>query len=366
MIAANPRHGGATWAVLQYLLGFRRLGHEVYFVESVPGCSTDSARYFEETMCEFGFAGRAALLVSGTHESVGLEYAQLQELARYTDVLINLSGTLREPELLAHIPVRVYLDLDPGFTQVWHKQSVDMGFGAHTHFVTVGLSVGEQDCPVPTAGVEWLTTLQPVVLEYWPACPEITGGAFTSVANWRAYGSIENDGVVYGQKAHSVREYIDLPTLTSEKVVLALGIHPDERTDLAALLANKWCLVSPDMAAGTPAAYQRFIQRSKAELGIAKKGYVAAQTAWFSDRSICYLASGRPVIAQDTGFSRFLPTDEGLLTFTTTEHALERIDEVNADFARHSRAARNIAEEYFDSDIVLGRLLDLVGATSQP
>ena len=371
-IASQPGHGGATWAVLQYLLGLRRLGHAVYFVEPLEASSlipehvalarTENARYFERTIHEFGFLGYASLLLSGTSESVGLPYAQVRALARRADILINLSGTLADADLMAGIPLRVYVDLDPGFTQVWDTQAIDVGLDGHTHFTTVGLCMGQLDCKVPTCSRQWLTHLPPVVLEYWPVSSRIVHDAFTSIANWRGYGSIEHRGIFYGQKAHSLREIVQLPLLTSEQVLLALRIHPDERKDLAALRTNKWHLSNPEAVAGTPAAYQQFVQGSKAEIGIAKSGYVAARTGWFSDRSICYLASGRPVVAQDTGFSRFLPTGKGLLTFDSTNDALSGFETISSDYAEHARAARAIAEAHFDSDIVLDRLLRRVGA----
>ena len=170
-------------------------------------------------------------------------------------------------------------------------------------------------------------------------------------------------GVLYGQKAHS-REYISLPGKTEEQFLLALGIHPGETKDLAAMKENGWRLVDPAEVAGTPGAYRRFVQQSKAEFGIAKSGYVAARCGWFSDRSVCYLASGRPVIAQQTGFTQFLPTGEGLFAFESNDDVIHAIDEINRDYGRHARAARAIAVEYFDSDKVLSRLLRGTGVSS--
>jgi hypothetical protein len=271
---------------------------------------------------------------------------------------------LTDEELTEHIPLRIYLDLDPAFTQLWHAtQGIDMRFAGHNRFVTVGQAIGRPYCDVPTCGLEWIPTLQPVVLEYWPAAGRITRNALTTVANWRGYGSIEHEGVFYGQKAHSLRELVTLPTLTEERFELALAIHPEEVKDLAALRSNGWHLIDPARVARTPTSYWRFVQGSKAEFGIAKSGYVASRCGWFSDRSACYLASGRPVIAQETGFSRFLPTGAGLFAFETTEEVLAGIETINGDYERHSRAARAVAEEHFDSDKVLGRLLWRVGAT---
>ncbi|MFL5241589.1 MAG: glycosyltransferase [Gemmataceae bacterium] len=375
MIAADPGQGGATWAVLQYLLGLTRLGHDVWFVEPVPNESlrpagaslaqSDNAAYFRQVTKDFGFDKKAALMLANSQQTEGLPYRELMKTARRTDVLINISGMLTDAALTARIPLRVYLDLDPGFNQLWHAvQGIDRGFPGHTHFVTIGPAIGQADCRVPTCGLPWIPTLQPIVLAHWPVAERIAHEALTTVGNWRGYGSIHHQGVFYGQKAHSLRPFFTLPTRTKEKFMLALGIHPNEIADLAALAANGWQVVDPMRVADTPAAYQRFIQGSKAEFGIAKSGYVAARCGWFSDRSICYLASGRPVLAQDTGFSRILPTGIGLFSFTTSDDVLAAIDLLQGDYARHARAARSIAEEYFDSDKVLAGLLDRIGAVS--
>jgi glycosyltransferase involved in cell wall biosynthesis len=201
------------------------------------------------------------------------------------------------------------------------------------------------------------------VLERWPAAGRITRDALTTVANWRGYGSVEHEGFFYGQKAHSWRQFFSLPARTTERFAPALAIHPEEDEDLAALRANGWHLIDPERVAQTPAGYRRFVRGSKAEFGIAKSGYVAARCGWFSDRSVCYLASGRPVIAQETGFGRFLPVGDGLFAFETIDEVLASIEALNGDYDRHARAARAVAEEHFDSDKVLGRLLGALGVT---
>jgi hypothetical protein len=347
MMAGDPYQGGATWAVLQYVLGFRRLGHDVWFVEPVKD-ATGCADYFQQVVTEFDLTGRATL---NTTDDVC-----------DADLLLNISGMLTDEALLSRIPVRVYLDIDPGFNQLWHAaQGINMRFAGHTNFVTIGLAIGRPECPVPTCGLPWITTLQPIVLEHWPVANVITHDALTTIGNWRGYGSVEQAGVFYGQKAHSLRPFFALPMLTPEKFLLAMSIHPDEKKDLAALVANGWQLMDPRVVARSPASYREFIQQSKAEFGIAKSGYVASRCGWFSDRSVCYLASGRPVIAQETGFSRFLPTGKGLHAFQTTEDVLTAIAAINSDYQEHARMARAIAEEHFDSDRVLTKLLEKLG-----
>jgi hypothetical protein len=373
MIAADPHQGGATWAVLQYLLGFRRLGHGVFFVEPVAAkavrpagarlAASDNAAYFHRVVAEFGLTERSALLLAGTRETVGLPHEELVRAAGRADVLVNISGMLTDEAIVGRISRRVYLDLDPAFNQFWHAQGVDVRFAGHTHFVTIGLALGRPDCPVPTCGHEWVTTVQPVVLEHWPVATEVVHDALTTVGNWRAYGSVEFGGAFYGQKVHSLRPLFDLPRRTDERFLLALAIHPGEVKDLAALAENGWGLLDPAEVAATPAGYRGFVRGSKAEFGLAKSGYAASRCGWFSDRSVCYLASGRPVIAQQTGFGHFLPTGKGLLAFDTADDVLGGIDALRGDYAGHARAARTLAEEFFDSDKVLSGLLQRVGGT---
>jgi hypothetical protein len=372
MVASDPNQGGATWAVLQYLLGLRALGHDVTFIEQMarsalrpdgsPVGSSANADYFRAVMRRYACDEAAALLVEGTRETAGCSYAALRDAAATADVLINISGLLTDEALLGAAPTRVYLDLDPAFNQLWHcVEGVDRHFEGHTHFVTIGQGLGQPDCDIPVCDRTWITTWQPVLLSEWPVAATLTYDALTTVGNWRAYGSVHYQGVLYGQKAHAMRPFFPLPRRTSEKFLLALAIHPDESRDLQALEENGWTLYDPAQVAATPWDYQAFVQGSKAEFGIAKSGYVHSRSGWFSDRSVCYLASGRPVLAQETGFSRHLPVGEGLFSFVTIDDALAAIETLNADYDRQRRSARALAEAYFDSRTVLPKLLDSVG-----
>jgi len=373
MLAGVPHQGGATWAVLQYLLGFARLGHDVWFIEPVGADAMPSvsaslsgstiAAYFEDVVRTCGLAEQAAL-VTNDRRTVGPTYRRLREAARTADVVVNISGTLTDPELLDGARVRVYLDLDPVFNQLWSEaEEPDRSFSGHSHFFTVGQSIGRPECSIPTGGLEWIPTLPPVVLEHWRPAEWTERDAFTTIANWRSYGAVEHAGIRYGQKVHSLRRFVDAPARTGERFVLALAIHPDERADRRALRDHGWRLVDPLAVAGTPSAYRRFIQGSVAEFGIAKSGYVDSGCGWFSDRSACYLAAGRPVVAQHTGFDRFLPTGEGLFSFDTMQDLQFAVEEVRAHYGRHRGSARAIAQEYLDSDIVLTRFLELALAT---
>jgi hypothetical protein len=276
-------------------------------------------------------------------------------------IAINTSGVLA-PETIASIPIRIYLDLDPAFNQLWQEDGIDRRFEGHTHFVTVGQAIGRPGCLVPTHNLAWIAIAPPVVLSEWPRANGVTLDAFTTIANFRSYGSIHRDGVHYGQKVHSLRKLIELPRRSQERFVLAMPAHAEEHVDLDALEDQGWELVDPALVAATPDSYRAFIGGSLAEIGIVKSGYVASRCGWFSDRSACYLASGRPVVAQETGFSQFLPAGEGLLAFEDVDGAVAAVEDVRGDYHRHSRAARSIAEEYLDSDRVLGDLLRQVAA----
>jgi len=372
MIAGDPYQGGAAWVVLQYVLGLQQLGYDVYLIEPLAASSvrpagaslpdSENAAYFRAATQAFGLEGRSALLLDNTHDTAGLPYDSLRRISQQAAALLNISGMLNREELVNHIPVRVYVDLDPAFNQLWHAtQGIDMRFTQHNHFVTVGRSLGRPECPIPTCGIEWRPIFPPVVLSYFAKPGAAFYRGMTTVANWRGYGSIHHDGVHYGQKAHSLRQFMDLPARSAEEFLLALSIHEGEHKDLAALRNNRWRLLDTRCIAGTPRQYLNFVSASKAEFGIAKSGYVAARCGWFSDRTACYLAAGRPVVAQETGFSAHLPCGEGLFAFRTAYDVLHAIDEINADYVRHSRAASQIAAEYFDSERVLSALMRDVG-----
>ena len=370
MIAADPYQGGATWAVLQCpwaaAVGARCVLHRTGRCDQAAAARHEPVVFGERRLLPLGDAAVRSRITCGapgcrTQETVGLPYDTLRTLRPKNDILINISGMLADPALTEPIPVRVYLDLDPGFNQLWYAaEGIDVGLDGHTHFVTIG---PRSAVPIVSSHLRppWIATRQPVVLSEWPPAERVTHDAFTTVANWRGYGSITYDGVFYGQKAHAWREFIALPDKTREQFLVALAIHPEEKRDLANLAAHGWKLIDPAQVSDTPDRYRAFVQGSKGEIGVAKSGYAAARCGWFSDRSVCYLASGRPVVAQETGFSRFVPTGEGLFAFETEEEALAGIDAIARDYPRHSRTARAVAEEYFDADRVLPQLLERLG-----
>jgi hypothetical protein len=225
-VAGQPNQGGATWAVLQWVLGLRALGHRVTVVEQLPAPSTREQASYARTVERQ--TGVATLLFSGPS-------ADLARAVGPVDLLVNLSGVLRDPALLAVAPRRLYVDLDPGFTQVWHAQGADVGLDGHTDHATVGLRLGAASCPVPTGGHDWILVPPPVVLAEWEPGAAVREAAATSVGHWRSYGPVDHDGLHYGQRVHSARRLLDLPSRSPLPLRLALGISPEETDDLAAL-----------------------------------------------------------------------------------------------------------------------------------
>jgi hypothetical protein len=358
MVAGDPRQGGATWAVLQYVFGLQRLGYEVVVIEPVTAQARPAASAYLRAIAGTCDGVRVVLIDGASDDPYGEVDEEVAGLAARAHVLINISGMVPLEPPLDQVPVRIYLDLDPGFNQVWHSHpGVDVGFEGHTHHATVGTAIGSQGCPIPTCGIEWIPTLPPVVLDRWPVRRTTSTDALTTVGNWRSYGSVERDGELWGQRAHSVRSLLPLSRRSTRPIRPALSIDPGEGPDLEALADAGWELLDPAEVAATPDDYRRFVSGSWAEIGIAKSGYVASRSGWFSDRSACYLAAGRPVVAQATGFEDRLPTGEGLHHYHDVDEAVDAVALVASRYEEERRAARAIAEDHLDSDIVLRSLL---------
>jgi hypothetical protein len=371
-LAQKPGRGGHTWVFLQYVLGFLKLGWDVTFLDRLePEMCTDdtgarvpieastNVRYFLDVMQRFGLEDRYGLLCDGGRQAIGLTRAQILRRVSASEAVINVMGFFTDEEILAAAPRRVFLDIDPGFGQMWQALGQYDTFRGHDAYVTIAENIGKPGCSIPDCGLEWVTTRQPVVIEEWPDAGEARGmdAAITSVASWRgAYGPVEHGGTTYTLRVHEFRKFAGLPRLASGRFELALDIHPADANDIELLTAYGWSLVDPRRVAGDPWTYRDYIRRSAAEVMIAKGMYVQTGSGWFSDRSICYLASGRPVLAQDTGFGDLLPVGDGLLTFTTIGEAAEAARAIDRDYAQHARAARRVALECFESSMVLGVL----------
>jgi hypothetical protein len=369
-LAQKPGRGGHTWVFLQYLLGFRKLGWDVLFLDRLEPAmcisetgapatleSSWNLRYFLNVMTRFGLDGSYGLLCNGGAGTIGLSRSRILARVAASSALINVMGFLNDDEILEAAPMRVFLDIDPGFGQMWQALGQHDTFRGHDAYVTIAENMGRPECAIPACGLTWITTRQPIVLEEWPVIDPPPGAPITSIASWRgAYGPVTHEGTTYGLRVHEFRKFAPLPRMTMSRFEMALDIHPAEVTDIDLLSGHGWSLVEPREAAGDPWRYRDYISRSAAEVMIAKSMYVQTRSGWFSDRSICYLASGRPVLAQDTGLRDALPIGEGLLTFTTLDEAAESARAVLRDHPRHARAARHLAEECFESSKVLGLL----------
>ncbi len=373
-IANKLRNGGEAWVRLSWIRGLQRLGADVWFVEQIspdacvddagaPASFADSAnrRYFEAVVDHFGLSGRASLLYDGGREACGLPLEDLVDVAAGADLLVNISGHLQVQELMQALKRKAYVDLDPGFTQFWHADGWP-GLAGHDSYFTVGENIGGPGCDLPTAGIDWRPVPPPVVLEDWPLVADGALGRFTTVGAWRgSFGVIERDGHTYGLKVHEFRKVIELPRRVSLDFEIALDIYPGDDRDREALEANQWQLVDPRATVPGPLEFRAYVQGSGGEFSVAQGIYVDTNSGWFSDRSVRYLASGRPTLLQDTGFSANYPADEGLVAFRTLDEAVAGAQRIAADYEAHRAAARALAEERFDSDKVLPRFLAEAG-----
>lgn len=376
-LANKPFNGGEAWVRLSWVLGFCNLGCDVYFLEQIreTDCTDEQgrpvsppesvhARFFRNVVSQFGLDDRALLLTSHGEAVAGMDYGPIHELAKSADALINISGHLKLPAVLNHVQRTVYIDIDPGFTQAWHEQGLlGESLSQHDFLFTIAENMGHPECRIPTSGLPWCVTRQPVVLEEWPVAPAATSGRFTTIASWRgAFGPIELDGESMGLKAHEFRKLFELPKFLPEgEFEIALSIDRADDVDRHRLIEHGWTLQDPAEVASTPNQIRAYVQRSYAEFSVAQGVYVKSQSGWFSDRSTRYLASGKPVLVQETGIAGHLPIGDGLLTFRDLDEAVHKAQQILNDYEHHCESARRLAETHFDSKRILDRMLHSIG-----
>jgi hypothetical protein len=374
-LANKPGNGGNAWTRLQWVLGLRRFGFQVYFVEQISRETCVDGRgqvatfedsrnceYFRQICRRFNLSETASLVYEQGIAVAGISLAQLAAVAKQAELLVNISGHLTLPAIKEPPRRKIYFDDDPGYTQFWHASGTSAAqLEGHDAYYTVGAGIGHASCSIPTGGIPWKPTPPLVVLDQWPAAELPPARGFTTIASWRgAYGRVAFAGRTFGQKAHEFRKFVELPQQTGQRFEIALEIHAAENNDIAQFENHGWQLTDPGEVA-LPDAYQRYIQTSAAEFSVAQGIYIETRSGWFSDRTACYLASGRPALVQDTGFSRTLPVGEGLLVFRTLDEAAEGVLRITSNYERHCRAARDVAARCFDSDRVLGRILNEIG-----
>jgi len=367
--------GGVAWFYLQYVLGLAQMGHEVFYFEDTGqspyhpdllGLTNEAAfsvQYLADVMSRFGLADSWAYcfrkkLERKNPDWFGMSESRRKEAIASGDLLINVSGTLQDPQDYRGVRRLAYLDTDPVFTQVklarghpHMRKLVDMHDSQ--------FSYGERASPlVPPTGHKWRPTRAPIVLSEWRVSKPYRR-IFTTIMNWTSHNSEKYEGQTYGQKDVEFKRFMDLPQhIAPTAVELAIGPGHGQRTPHDLLRHKGWQLVDPADVCPDLDSLRDYTESSMAEWSVAKNGYVMGQSGWFSERSARYLAAGRPVVVQDTGFSSLFPMGQGIVPFTTLEEAVEGIRSVERDYARHSAAARAIAEEYFDSAKVLGGLVE--------
>jgi hypothetical protein len=359
--------GGQAWANLQYLIGLRELGHDVIYLED---CGESSwvynwrtqewtteiaypADYVRDCLEPFGFA--AKWIYRAGEESAGMPQNEFVQACAQADLLIMRAVPLWVWRKEYSLPRRrIFIDVDPGFTQM-NIAGGDKGLAEAIarceKYFTYGQNIGDSDSTIPTCGFDWLKTVPPVALSEWPMMEKTLGEQFTSIMRWEGFQNSEYKGVTYGQKDLEFPKFFGLPKRTGQQFCVAIN-GPELPVEFG------WRTIPGEIATQTPESYRNFIQQSRAEFGVAKHGYVKMRSGWFSDRSVCYLASGKPILVQDTGLKDKFPLGEGLLTFSDLNGAVEGVKKINSDYKTHRLAARAFAEKYFATGKVLPALLE--------
>jgi hypothetical protein len=374
--------GGATWDYIQYALGLHKLGHDVYYIEDTmlypvyqqsgeawDDCSF-GVNYLKEAMEKVGLGDRWAYRDVASGKLFGMSEEAFSEICATADVLMNVSSSLWMRDEYNRIPVKMLVDTDPMFTQYQYHEKLAKGgneaatatqyMNAHNRFFTFGLNIGKADCRIPAFDFDWHTTVKPIVMDAWNhKSPGQAKYGFTSVMNWTERPDFMFENEEWGQKNKEFKKFHALPSISGEKFEIIINRPKDEGTkqSMHQLEDLGWDILSPDHLIADKEHYKDFVQSSLAEFSITKETYIKSNSGWFSGRSAVYLASGRPVITQDTQWSKYIPSGAGVIAMHDLESATEAVRSVRADYARHSKAATEIAHEYFDSNKVLSDML---------
>jgi hypothetical protein len=367
-VANFPEGGGHFWVYMQYAQGLRQLGCEVYWLEQFrPGPDPDrdarAMATFFERMQRFGFKEHILLYTLDDGAPLrffGVTAAAAEAVLRRADLVLNFHHAI-DPRVLACARRTALVDIDPGLTQTWMSTGA-LRVPSHDVYFTIGETVGTRGARFPDCGVRWVPIHPPICLELWPYVHDSRSEAFTTVAGWWSGKWIkvieEGKEVLYdNNKRVAFLECAALPGMTTQPLELALLLADGDVEDRCVLERHGWHIRDAREVASTPERYQAYIQGSRGEWSCAKPVFVKFQNAWVSDRTVCYLASGKPVVVQHTGPSAYLPNGEGMFRFTTLEEAAAALEAINADYPRHCRAARDIAAAHFDAGPILERML---------
>jgi hypothetical protein len=380
-LIGNYPLGGVAWDYLQFVKGFVALGCEVTYLEDTGQWSysprlqsftedaTENVRYLRDVMArvpgmESSFAFRDAR--GAMH---GLSEDEVTRRCRAADLFLNVSGAVWFRDAYRGARVTAYYDSDPLYTQAGVVSFEEKGgdedqartvgwFRAHDVFFTMAENIGDPQCAVPRCGVDWKTTRQPITLDDWPFTFDAAAPSFTTVMSWKTQPALPAlGGKVYGGKDVEFRRFIDLPRRVAVRLEIALsGPAPREE-----IVRHGWSLVDAAERSSTMERYRDYVAGSRAEWSIAKQAYVASRSGWFSCRSACYLAMGKPVVVEDTGFSRIYPQGEGIFGFRSMEEAAAGIEAIERGYRRQCEAARATAERFFHAETVLEKLLHDAG-----
>jgi len=368
-----PEGGGHFWVYMQYAQGLRQLGCDVYWMENFRGSGdqerdASALRSFVQRMERFGLSGKVIPYVSrgnarpvrGPYEYVGITESEAKAVFRRADLLLNFHYSI-DPDLLACFRRTALVDIDPGLLQFWMSQG-QLPVHRHDYYFTTGETVGTSAALFPDCGLPWLHIRPPVCLELWPYVHDARCEAFTTVSSWQGSDWIQDGDRLYeNTKRVSFLEFAELPRMTAQALELALFLTDKDVEARRFMEGHGWRIRDSRDVADTPEAYQSYIRNSRGEFSCAKPTCMKFQNAWISDRSLCYLASGKPVVVQNTGPSSVLPNGQGMFRFSTMAEAADALASVDADYERHCRAAREIAEACFDAKQVVATMLNAVG-----
>ena len=377
-VASLYRNGGHPWELFSWARGFRRLGLDVFVVDQLYRAlcvhADGSQEGFESCLnvpyglgaaSFFGFEDAYAIVGDGGEDVSGLPHTELAELVAEAVAFVNISGTVTSEKIKRKSRRAIYVDTDPGLTHLWlaSGERAPRVEGHELHF-TIGENVGTPASSLPTGGIDWRHTRQPVVLDDWPLTTGGPSDRFTTLATLRGagpHGPLDHIGEDPGHKADELEKIVAVPQRVPGTFEIAVKLWAADPADVARLEAHGWRIVDASETAGDPEAFRRYVQGSGAELSVAKGVFVRTEGGWFSDRTTRYLASGKPAVVQDTGFTRSIPAGEGLFAFRSLDDVVAAVNRIGADYETHSHAARALAERHFDSDVVLARFLDAAG-----
>ncbi|HXV62283.1 MAG TPA: hypothetical protein VEK15_16400 [Vicinamibacteria bacterium] len=366
-VASYAQGGGHFWVYMQYAQGLRRLGVDVLWLEKISQVGDGHAdegglETFYQRMDQYGLGGKTILYVSDQsteetrYEFLNVSYSEARRLLRGADLLLNFQYDMN-PSLLEWFARTALVDIDPGLLQFWISTG-QLSVRPHDVYFTIGETVGTAAARFSDCGLSWMHISPPICLDLWPYSFDPDCRAFTTVSHWLTRDWIRDEsGLWENTKRVSFMEFLRLPQLTNQQLELALNLEKADE-DRRNLERNGWRVRDASQVVGSPEKYQSYIRGSRGEFSCAKPSCMRFENAWVSDRSICYMASGKPVVVQNTGPSSYLPNNEGLYRFTTMEEALAAFEAINSDYERNCRAAREIAESLFDSRPILEGLLN--------